>query len=108
MKGIADFLPAGEVVCACVEHREEEGQVHTEIGALDLRHGERQHLALVGGLSVQTIGLAWPGAAGTAGALLGRGLADGRHYQRVHANLGVVHLQWQSTYSVSAPYANFK
>ena len=54
------------------------------------------HLRLVGLLRVETEALPRPGPTGAACPLLGRGLADGRHQERLHPDTGVVHLgRWR-------------
>ena len=50
------------------------------------------HLTLVGSLCVEAETLAWSGTASPACPLLGTGLTNRRHQERLHTNTGVVHL----------------
>ena len=63
-----------------------------EVGAEDLGVGVVLHFRLVCLLRVQTEALTGTSSPGAACSLLGAGLGDGGHEQRLHSDAGVVHL----------------
>ena len=68
-----------------------------EIGPEDFRISVLLHLVLVGFLGVKSETLSGLRSAGTAGSLLGRGLADGRNEKRFDANSRVVYFLLRKT-----------